>query len=153
MKHSSHVSKTWPHLVVERPDPLSQLWIGYLHLSSTSPKLHIGAADSREFRLVQCLFSPQNSLSAKYAPVTQTYERIFSAISMSKDAYNARLQVMASAEGEMRGIIESCVRMLQKQPVAQYLSFIFDGTRLRMDVATGVVSSLLSSGARRGVSA
>ena len=126
-----------PHLVVEKINTdLEENEMGYLCVSDTLDRLEIGGTNSREFRLVQCLFSPQNFLSAKYNPVTQTLERAFSAIRTSKDTLNKRLLNPEEATHEMGLIIKQVLRNLRGKEVGNYLTFIAEGDKIRMEVTS-----------------
>ena len=116
---ASLVSRSWPRLVIENQT-------GFLHLSHSSNKIEIGNIEGREFRLVQCLFSPQNFLSAKYNPVAQTYERVSNLMGVTAKVL----------EQEMFSIVRASMGALQKSEVGLYLAFSSDGDRLRMAVAS-----------------
>ncbi len=94
-------SSVLPRLVVEKSEISPYEPVGFLHMRASDKKIEVGSANSREFRLMQCLFSPKNFISAKFEPVLQTHERVFGAIRMSVDALNARLSNRESAENEM----------------------------------------------------
>jgi hypothetical protein len=137
-KTSTPALKSWPRLTLEAKEYTPTEEVGFLQVSSSAEKLVVGAAESREFKLVQCLFSPQNFISAKYSPVIQTYERVFMAIRTKTDATNERLLNEKSAQSEMATIVQKSVRMLQKSEAGRYLSFVAVGDKLRMDIAGAV---------------
>ena len=126
--------KSWPRLLVEKTIESPEADMGFLQVNSAAEKIEVGFAAGREFRLVQCLFSPQNFASAKYAPVTQTYERAYGAIKISADALNARLLNPESAPEEMMAIVGKSLRALKRGKVGDYFTFISVGDRLRMDM-------------------
>jgi hypothetical protein len=132
--------KSWPRLSVEPNDSGPKNETGYLQLNSTGEKIKVGDTMGREFRLLQCLFSAQNFITAKYAPVTQTYERLYSAIKVSGDLVNAKLTDIKSANGEMMHIVQSVVRTLQKGAAGKYLVFVTVDDKLRMEIAGAVAA-------------
>jgi len=124
--------------MVEKSEAEGEFETGYLQVSSTSLPIEVGSAGGREFKLLQCLFSAQNFISAKYAPVTQTYERLYLAIKTSSDSSNARLSNDKSADSEMTSIVQKSVRILQKSEAGKHLSFVTVGDKLRMEIAGAV---------------
>src|SRR3989344_5804796 len=128
--------RTFPRLVVDRSEILSEGLAGFLQVGTAQKRIEVGTVDSREFRLVQCLFSPRNFLSAKYEPVAQTHERVFGAIRTGADALNARLANHTSAESEMTAIVERSLRNLQKGKVGDHFAFVSKEGRVRMEVAS-----------------
>jgi hypothetical protein len=132
--------KSWPRLILEAKEVTPAQEVGFLQVSSTAEKLEVGSAESREFRLVQCLFSPQNFITAKYSPVIQTYERVFTAIRNATDAANERLLNEKSAQSEMTTIVQKSMRLLQKSEAGKYLSFVTVDDKLRMDIAGVVIA-------------
>ncbi len=129
MKHATAVLS---RLVVERSEAAPLSYTGFLHMRDTNKKIMIGSAGSREFRLLQCLFSPKNFLYAKYEPVVQTHERVFGAIGMSTDALNPRLTSRETAEDEVALIVERSMRSLQKGEVGEYFAFISKDGKIQM---------------------
>ena len=134
MRYKTTVAKSLPRLVVDRPDALSPAEIGFLQVRGSEKKVALGDIRSREFRLVQCLFSPQNFIHAKYEPVVQTYERVLDAIRMKADALNARLADSQSAHIEIAAIVERSVRAVEKSAAGKYFAFIYGAGRLQMQV-------------------
>jgi len=120
MRYNNHPKKgdSMPYLSIEVSGPAGEK-IGFLHINSAVKKIEIGAATSQEFRLVQCLFSPQNNLFAKYNPVTQTYERACDAIGI---------------KSEHEHMLESSLQNLRKGKTAGFLSVISQEGRLRMEI-------------------
>ncbi len=139
-KTPSPALKSWPRLTLEAKEVTPAEEVGFLQISSTTAKLELGNAESREFKLVQCLFSPQNFITAKYSPVIQTYERVFMAIRSKTDATNERLLNEKSAQSEMATIVQKSMRLLQKSEAGKYLSFVAVGDKLRMEIAGVVVA-------------
>jgi hypothetical protein len=121
-----------PRLIVERSGASPDRQIGFLLVSNGGKKIEIGDIDSREFRLIQCLFSPQNFLSAKYEPVTQTYERLFGAIRVSTDTLNERLANHQSRDNEMSLIVEKSLQNLREGGAGLLFAFISEEGRARM---------------------
>ena len=118
-------SAALPRLVIEKSKRSPERQIGFLELHNDSEKkILVGSADSREFLLMQCLFSPKNFLSAKYAPVVQTHERVFGAIRVSTDVLNERLTDRETVDSEMTAIVEQSLSVLQKGKVGEHFSFI-----------------------------
>jgi hypothetical protein len=134
MKYKSRKLRVWPRLLLEKSAVLPGREVGFLQLSGPGEKIEIGGSESREFRLIQCLFSPNNFLSAKYEPVVQTHERVFKAIRMSADDSNARLADRESMESEMSVIVERSVRNLQKGGAGVHLAFVSEGGKVRMEI-------------------
>jgi hypothetical protein len=132
--------KSWPRLLVDMNGSTDPVETGFLQITSTSARIAVGAASSREFRLMQCLFSAQNFISAKYAPVTQTYERLYGAIKSSTDSSNSKLMNEKSALNEMKAIVQKSMRVLQHDEVGKLLNFIVVDDKLRMEIA-GAVSA------------
>ena len=110
---------TKPYLSIEVSGPAGEK-IGFLHVASSRTKIEIGDAYGREFKLVQCLFSPQNNVFSKYNPVAQTYERASSAMGIPQDEYG--------------GLLESSLQTLRAGKTAEYLTFTTDQGRVRMDI-------------------
>jgi hypothetical protein len=132
--------KSWPRLVAETTEGPQKTEVGYLQIHSTTKKITIGDTAAREFRLLQCLFSAQNFLSAKYAPVTQTYERLYLSIKTSSDLGNERLKNEKSADSEMTTIVQSAIRTLERGAAGKYLTFVTVGDKLRMEIAGAVAA-------------
>ncbi|MDQ5955285.1 MAG: hypothetical protein QG621_288, partial [Patescibacteria group bacterium] len=104
----------------------------YLQLRDSGEKIEIGSAESGEFRLVQCLFSPQNFPSAKYEPVVQTYERIFAVIQTQ-----SLLERSAAERGSHREIthtVEKLLHNLQKGNMRHHVTFISKNNRVLMEI-------------------
>ena len=140
IKIPTQALKSWPRLVVETIEGPQKTEMGYLQILSTTKKITIGDTKGREFRLLQCMFSAQNFLSAKYAPVTQTYERLYLSIKTSGDSGNERLSNEKSADSEMTSIVRAAVRSLERGPAGKYLTFVTVGDKLRMEIA-GIVAT------------
>lgn len=124
-------------VVVEKSSTLPEKQVGFLYLEGLNRRkeVAVGDAGSREFRLIQCLFSPKNFLSAKYQPVAQTRERIFGAIREPTDALNARLADRDSSESEMNSIVGKVIQKIQKGESGKYLSFISFENKVRMEAS------------------
>lgn len=127
-------TSNFPRLVVERSEASPDKQIGFLQISTSTPNMRIGGTDGREFRLMQCLFSPRNFPSAKYEPVFQTHERLFEAIRVSADTLNKRLVSRESAENEMSAIVEKSLRDLREGEAGGHLTFVSEGGRVRMEI-------------------
>lgn len=126
--------KSFPRLVIERSEVVAGEMEGYLEISSAdkNKRIKLGNPESREYRLVQCLFNPKNFMSAKYEPVVQTYERIFGAIGMSIDAYNARLASRSNADSERAIIIERSLQNLRRAEIGKHFAFVSQDGRVHM---------------------
>jgi hypothetical protein len=136
-KKNSQTKEFHPRLLVEKPMSYLEEGVGFLYfISNPDKKIKIAGLSSREFRLVQCLFSPQNFLSADYNPVSQTHERIFSSIATSEDFYNRRLKNPDSAEAgfEINSIIQTSIETLARGDARNHLRFVSEGDRLRMEI-------------------
>lgn len=127
-------SKSFPRLVIERSEVSPEEMIGFLELGQTGKRIVLGNPNGREFRLMQCLFSPKNFMSAKYEPVVQTHERVFSAIGVKADTLNKRLSSRKDADSEMTAIVERSMRVLQKGEVGKHFSFHTEEGRVRMEI-------------------
>jgi hypothetical protein len=123
-----------PRLVIEKSRTIPGRAVGFLLLGMSGKKIEIGNIDSREFRLMLCLFSPKNFLSAKYEPVLQTHERVFETIRTSADSLNPRLASRADADIEMAAIVEKSITSLRGGEVGRYFRFISDKGRVRMEI-------------------
>ena len=134
MKEKIYRSRMQPRLLVERSQAVPEKETGFLQMGSASEKIEIGSIESREFRLLQCLFSPKNFPSAKYEPVKQTYERVFGAIRMQSDALNLRLANRESAEREMESIVDKSLQSLRKGAAGEYLTVTSEEGRLLMSL-------------------
>lgn len=121
----------WPRLVIEKSESFPETEIGYLQVSDSAQKINIGSADSAEFRLMQCLFSPRNFPSARYEPVTQTYERLFAAMTMEE---NMRSALKDTEERRMAEAVEISLRKLQNGSMKDYVSFIMESGKARMSI-------------------
>ncbi|HEV8666436.1 MAG TPA: hypothetical protein VN665_01130 [Candidatus Paceibacterota bacterium] len=133
-KNTKSVSGPMPRLLIESSKEIPTDYVGFLQIDAFSERIKIGRAEGREFRLVQCLFSPKNFLSAKYEPVVQTHGRLFEAIRVSNDALNTRLFRNDSAESEMELIVEKSLKNLQEGEAGKHLSFVSEAGRVRMEV-------------------
>jgi hypothetical protein len=134
MKYKTTAPKSLPRLGIDRPSALSCAEVGFLQVRGSNEKIILGDVHSREFRLVRCLFSPQNFTFAKYEPVVQTYERVLDAIRTSADALNARLADSQSAHIEVATIVERSVRAIEKSAAGKYFAFAYGAGRLQMQV-------------------
>lgn len=134
MKYKTSGAKSLPRLGIDRPDALSSAEVGFLQVRGSDEKIPLGDVHGREFRLVRCLFSPQNFTFAKYEPVTQTYERVLDAIRTSADGLNTRLADSQSAHMEVAAIVERSVRAIEKSAAGKYFAFVYGAGRLQMQV-------------------
>jgi hypothetical protein len=134
MKYKTRSSRALPRLVIEKSDGSPMKHVGFLQLGSSGKKIEVGSVESREFRLMQCLFSPKNFISAKYEPVIQTHERMFGAIRISADALNKRLANRDSADSEMSAIVQRSMRKLQEGDAGEHLVFSSIEGRVRMEI-------------------
>lgn len=135
MKYKTRTLTAYPRLVLERSEEAPEREVGFLQVTSSAQKIAIGNAQSKEFRLMQCLFSPRNFLSAKYEPVNQTYERVFAAIQNGADVLNARLSSLESAESEMMRVVEKSLKSLRQSEAGKYFAFVSQEGRIRMEIA------------------
>lgn len=125
-------SKSYPRLVIEKSTTSPVELVGILQVTSAGKKIELGNPQGREFRLMQCLFSPKNFMSAKYEPVVQTHERVFGAIGMSVDARNDRLADHQSADDEMTAIVERSLRNLRRGGAGEHFTFTSQEGRVSM---------------------
>jgi len=117
-----------PRLIVENG-------VGYLQIFKQTRKHKIGGINTRKFKLLKCLFSPENTIEALYSPTLQRQERVFEAIQLPKDKRNSKLQSVATMQTERRSIIEATIDELQKiKSLKGYLIFTRDGDKIRMDI-------------------
>lgn len=117
-----------PRLIVENG-------FGYLQIFKQARKHKIGGINTRKFKLLKCLFSPENTIEALYSPTLQGQERVFEAIQLPKDKRNSKLQSVATMQTERRSIIEATIDELQKiESLKGYLAFTRDGDKIRMDI-------------------
>lgn len=115
--------KKYPYLSVE-VDKSAQSLIGYLHLAHPPRKIEIGDVRSVEFKFIQCLFSPDNFLTAKYKSVLQTQERVYAVISDEP----------VSSDREIESVLHSIIARLKKKEIGRFLTFAFQGEMLQMMV-------------------
>jgi hypothetical protein len=130
--------KSWPRLTVEESTTGPKTENGFLQISSNGEKIALGDTLSREFRLVQCLFSPQNFITAKYSPVTQTYERVYTAIRMQADKMNEKLLNIKSVESEMTAIVQKAMRTLERGELGKHMHFVIVDNKIRMEIAGSI---------------
>jgi hypothetical protein len=109
---------------------------GWLQIFKSSKKLKIAGINTRQFRLVKALFSPENSIEATYTGIFQNYDRVFSFIGMQKDKLNERLKDSSTMKSEMCAIIQFSIKEMQKnKAIRNYLKFEWQNeTRIRMTI-------------------
>jgi hypothetical protein len=88
---------------------------GFLNLRNPEIKLKIGAVASKEFKLIHCLFSPENFLSAKHKSVSQTRERVIVAIEASGEA-----------------MLQKSIQSLKRKEIGKFLTFTFHENKIQM---------------------
>ena len=130
MKYYKDTSKSWPRLVIDKVEHAAND-TGFLHLSQSSERIPIGNVLSSDFLLIQCLFSPQNFPTAKYSPVTQTYERVFNLIKKSKDIPSPQ---GVTTEEEITSMVRASVGSIQKREVGSHITFILHENKIRMEI-------------------
>lgn len=96
-----------PHLYVVKD-------VGYIQIYKNYRKIRIGRIDTRKFKLIRCLFSPENNISAEYQEVAQIAERVLEKIALPKDKKNTKLKDLATRKTETLNIIENAVKEVQK---------------------------------------
>ena len=109
--------------------------VGYLRLHEKDKPKEIAGTDTRQFLLIQCLFSSKNDIKADFAPTFQNYERVYEAVRLPKDGKNTRLTDTATKNAEMRAIIEYAIKEIQKKKkVRDYLKFEMETGRMRLQI-------------------
>ncbi len=129
-KQSSFPSSFAPRLVGED-------MVGYLQVFKQRPKFKVGQLNTRKFKLIQCLFSPDGSIDAQYTATFQNYERVFRAIRLNKDAGNNKLTDSATKKNEMKNKVNFAIKELQKMEVGKYLKFERQPDSIRMEITLG----------------
>jgi len=120
-----------PHLLVQN---VTGSEIGYLQLHADAPKIEIGPIDKKEFKIIKCLFSPENFLFARYSSTFQTTERVYNAMELAQGVANIPLQNLLVPAVEMRALIVSTIKNLQKREVGSFLRFEWMEDRVRMEI-------------------
>lgn len=125
VKHSPSTAQQWPRLVIEKSEALLGAEKGYLQLTPTAQKLEIGLTNDAEFQLMQCLFSPRNFPTARYEPVTQTYERLYSNIRKDEkkiDEFSNQVNDTAE-EKRIADVVERLLKNLAKSVAGSHFTF------------------------------
>lgn len=118
-----------------KPRLILENGVGYLQIFKQTKKHTIGGINTRKFKLLKCLFSPENTIEASYSPTLQGQERVFEAIRLPKDKRNSKLQSVATMQTERRSIIEAAIDELQKiKSLKGHLTFTRDGDKIRIDI-------------------
>ena len=109
---------------------------GYLQLFNRGERIKVGREETRQFRLVRCLFSPANKgTGASYTPTFQGVDRVYENISLPKDKVNGGLK--NNPQAEKRRIVEHTIKELQKiEGLQGYINFEWshDKTALCMKI-------------------
>jgi hypothetical protein len=127
------ILRSKPRLLVEKDK--NGLDTGHLQLSPRSPKLRIAESDSRKFNLVVCLFSPEASVSASYAPTLQSYDRVFGKIGRPEDKMNDRLNNDLTRKEEMLAIIKGTIKEIRRSDdMKKHLDFVWRGERVQLNI-------------------
>ena len=119
-----------PRIVVEKG-------VGFLQIFKQAKKHRIGGIETRRFKLVCCLFSPERSESGSYNPTLQNYDSVFEYARLNKDKSNSKLKSIATAQEEKLSLIKLTIKEFQKKgevPAGAYLKFVWEGNGVRMDV-------------------
>lgn len=96
---------------------------GFLQIFNRTKPHEIAGVDTRQFKLIKCLFSAKGVIDEPYAPTSQSYERIFDAIKINRDKLNGDLENSNTMKKEVISIIEQTIDELQKKPIGKYLKF------------------------------
>ena len=134
MKHSPSTAQQWPRLVIEKSEVLLGAEKGYLQLNPTAEKLEIGLTNDTEFQLMQCLFSPRNFPTARYEPVTQTYERLYSNIRKDEkkiDEFSNQVNDTAE-EKRIADVVERLLKSLARSVAGSHFTFTVGGGKALM---------------------
>ncbi len=116
-----------PYLSVEE-DKEHKTNTGFLHLRNPEKKLRIGEVASREFKLILCLFSPENFLSAKHRSVSQTRERVLAALGASR--YEG---VLAQKEEPTNfALVQKSIQGIKRKEIGKFLTFTFQENKIQM---------------------
>jgi len=126
--------KPLPYLSSE-PHTQSKVKMGFLHLRNPERKLEIGAVATREFKLVQCLFSPQNFIAAKHKSVPQTHERVLHAMRTNEKPPATRPAEHAGALSQSYTLIKNSIKRLEEKEVGNFLTFNFQEDKVQMTIA------------------
>jgi hypothetical protein len=120
---------------VYKPRLSVQKNIGYLHLFDKDTKRRIAGTNTRQFRLVLCLFNPLADVSMSHVPVFQTEERIYAAIALPRDNSDTRLKSASTKGNRMHDIIEYTIKEIQKdKKLRKYLRFERGAGTLRLQI-------------------
>ena len=124
-----------PRLLIQNADQAGKTKIGFLQLFDGDKKRRIAGIETRQFRLIRCLFSSSGNADASFTPVFQSCERVYEAIALAKDKSNARLKDLATKESAMYDIIENTIKEIQKnRGVREYLRFDWSADKVRIQV-------------------
>lgn len=118
-----------PYLSIEESKSVNTV-TGYLHLRNPEKKIKIGATGSKEFKFIQCLFSPENFLSAKHKSVAQTRERVVEAMQATGEPHSNREGELGS-EGAF-AIVQKTIQSLKRKEVGKFLNFTFKENKIQM---------------------
>jgi len=122
-----------PRLVIEKSRTAPGRTVGFLQFGMTGKKIEIGNVESREFRLMLCLFSPKNFLSAKYEPVLQTHERVFETITTRSNSPHPGHR-RKNTDTEMSTSVEKSLTTLRGGEVGAYVTFVSEKGKVRMEL-------------------
>jgi len=126
------ISRFKPQLISKK---MGKNKVGFLKLYDEDKPHRIAGVSTRQFLLVQCLFSPENKIEASYSPTFHTYDGVYDSIQLPKDKRNARLFDSATKNAAMRDIIEWTIKEIQKnKKIRDYLKFQRETHRMRMEI-------------------
>ena len=111
--------------------------VAYLQIYKRTPSIRVARADTRQVKLVQCLFSPENLFDVSYVPIFQNYDRVFDAIRLEKDNKNNLLTDSATAKNAKQSIIQWTIKELQKnKKLTKFLRFEWrvGSSEIRMNI-------------------
>jgi hypothetical protein len=137
MQYKSNVLNPLPRLILEKPSATSKDMVGYLE-TKDEKKIRLGDATSKEFLLMQCLFSPSNFLSARFDPVAQTYERLFSAMYAGADVLQTKVSDQDGRVREVASRVEEALTQFRRGAVGKCFTFTSKEGRVRMDAIVPV---------------
>ena len=109
---------------------------GCVQLFTRGERIILGKLDTRQYRLIKCLFNPENEAKGiSYNPTFQGIDRVYENISLPKDKVNSGLK--NNPQVEKRIIIEHTIKEVQKiKGLRGYIDFEWspDKNKVRMNL-------------------
>lgn len=102
---------------------------GYIQLFARGRRIKLGKMDTRQYRLIKCLFSPENKeIGASYTPNLHTVERVYDNISLPRDRVSGNHPFI-----EKKRIIENTIKEIQKiKDLQGYIDFHWETDKSKL---------------------